>query len=267
MQETQTPPPETAPASSPEPAPAPAQIPSEPQAAAPTPPANAAEVKGTATADMQPARKLAGKYGSVEDLEKSYLEAQQRLHARTIDSIDTLAERTGINLAETTNAYMESGQLTLAAIEAFAKAGIGAAMAERMIQGEAAKIQLAQTQVQTAINEVTNIAGGQAQRDNVLNWAAGSLSKTDVERLNARLADPDQAPSAMRELMFMHQQAVGAGKARPLVAGQVPAAMSPGYGSTAEVVQAMARVRKQGYVDEETSRRLANTPRNYIEGY
>jgi hypothetical protein len=267
MQEPQTPPPETAPASSPEPALAPAHIPSEPKAAAPTPPATAAQVQGSATADMQPARKLAGKYGSVEDLEKSYLEAQRRLSERTIDNVETLTQRTGINLAETTNAYLESGQLPLAALEAFAKAGIGAGMAERLIQGEAAKIQLAQTQVQTAINEVTNIAGGLAQRDNVLNWAAGSLSKPDVERLNARLADPSQAPSAMRELMFMHSQAVGAGKARPLVAGQVPAAMSPGFNSTAEVVQAMARVRRQGYVDEETSRRLANTPRNYIEGH
>lgn len=265
MQDQEQPPPNAEPNASSSPPVEAAQIPSTPtQAAAPT---AAVQVQGSATTEMQSPKLLAGKYKSVEDLEKSYLEAQRQIHQRTLDSIDVLTERTGINLAETTNAYMESGKLPIAAIEAFAKAGIGQAMAERMIQGEAAKIQLAQSQVQSAITEVTNIAGGQAQRDNVLNWAAGSLAKPDVERLNARLANPSQAASAMRELMFLHQQAVGAGRAQPLVQGQVPAAMSPGFGSTAEVVQAMARVRKQGYVDEETSRRLANTPRNYIEGY
>jgi len=216
---------------------------------------------------MPSQRLLAGKYKNIEDLEKSYLEAQRQIHQRTIENIESLTQRTGINLEETTNAYLESGQLPIAAIEAFAKAGIGKGMAERIVQGEAAKIRLAQNQVEAAISDVTNIAGGATQRDNVLNWAAGALPKGDVERLNARLADAAQAASAMRELMFMHQQALGAGKARPLVAGQVPAAVVAGFGSINEVVQAMARVRKQGYVDEETSRRLANTPRNYIEGY
>jgi len=265
MQETETPSPSAEPNASPAPSLETAQIPNTPpQAAAPT---SAAQVIGNATTDTHDARLLAGKYKSVEDLEKSYLEAQKQLHQRTIESIDTLTQRTGINLAETTNAFMQSGQLPLSAVEAFAKAGIGRAMAERIVQGEAAKIQLAQSQVESAITEVTNIAGGQAQRDNVLNWAASSLAKGDVERLNARLADATQAASAMRELMFLHQQAIGAGKARPLVSGQVPAAVVSGYSSTTEVVQAMARVRKQGYVDEETSRRLANTPRNYIEGH
>lgn len=168
MQETETPSPSAEPNASPTPSLETAQIPNTPpQAAAPT---SAAQVIGNATTDTHDTRLLAGKYKSVEDLEKSYLEAQKQLHQRTIESIDTLTQRTGINLAEATNAFMQSGQLPLSAVEAFAKAGIGRAMAERIVQGEAAKIQLAQSQVENAITEVTNIAGGQAQRDNVLNW-------------------------------------------------------------------------------------------------
>lgn len=264
MQETETPPPNAETASSTEPAAAPAHIPSDPPAGAPS--QTIAQLEGTKVAD-QPARKLAGKFGNVEDLEKSYLELQSQFGSRMIDSVETLSTRAGVNIPEITNAYMQDGKLPISAVEAFAKAGIGAAMAERMIQGEAAKVRLAQTEVSQTLNQVTQIAGGEAQRDNILNWAAGSLPASEITRLNNALANSQTAVPAMRELMFLHQQAVGSGRARPLVAGQTPAAAAPGYSSTADVVAAMARVRKQGYVDEETSRRLGNTPRNFIEGH
>jgi len=258
MQEPQTPPPETASASSPEPALAPAHIPSEPKAAAPT-------QKPENTQQIAPKR-WAGKFENPEALEQAYAEAQKLIGQRRVDSPEALAERAGVKLEDITTSYLADGKIAPHHLEAMEKAGVGRAMAERIIQGEAARVQLAQTQVQRAIDEVTNMAGGAAQRDNVLNWAAGSLSKDDISRLNARLADPAHATSAMRELMFMHQHAVGAGKAAPLVQGLTPAATAAGFSSVDDVVSAMSRLRKQGYVDEDTKRRLANTPKHLLQG-
>lgn len=251
--------------------------PAEAPAEAVPPPAEMPEVvriesKGisaTATdatiAEIAP-KKWAGKFDSPEALEKAYAEAQTLIGSRRIDSPEALAEKAGIKLEELTTAYLADGKLPTTALEALEKAGIGRAFAERIVQGEAARIKFAQTEVERVVQQVTDIAGGAVQRDNVLNWAAGNLPKADIEAMNKRLNDPSQAVSAIRELMFMHQQAVGAGKARPLVSGMAPVADSPGFTSSDQVVAAFAAARRQGYLDEATRRRLANTPKHLLQG-
>ena len=256
MQETETPPPNAEPNASPSPTTESAQIPSTPtQAAAPTEPA----------AQIAP-KKWAGKFDSPEALETAYAEAQKLIGQRRVDSPEQLAERSGVKLEDITTAYLADGKIAPHHLQAMEKAGIGAQMAERLIQGEAAKVKFAQSQAQQAVADVTNLAGGQAQRDNILNWAAGALPKDEIARLNASLNDPTRALSAMRELMFEHQRAVGAGKAQPLVQGMTPVASTVGFSSVDDVVSAMSRLRKQGYVDEDTKRRLANTPKHLLQG-
>lgn len=251
------------------PAEAPAQAAPAPEG---TPGAVRIESKGvsavadTATiAEITP-KKWAGKFDSPEALEKAYAEAQTLIGSRRIDSPEALAEKAGVKLEELTTAYMADGKLPVTALEALEKAGIGRAFAERIVQGEAARVRNAQVEVERVVQQVTEIAGGAAQRDTVLNWAASSLPKADIEALNKRLNDPSQAVSAIRELMFMHQQAVGAGKARPLVAGMAPVADAPGFTSPSQVVAAFAAARRQGYLDEATKRRLANTPSHILQG-
>lgn len=256
MQEQETPPPNAEPNASSAPPPDAAQIPSTPTQAA----AHTAD-----TPQIAP-KKWAGKFENPDQLEKSYQELEKKLGERRVDSPEQLAERAGVKLEDITTTYLADGRIAPHHLAAMEKAGIGAQMAERLIQGEAAKVKFAQTQVQQAVSEVTNLAGGQAQRDNILNWAAGSLPKDDIARLNARLGDPSQAVSAMRELMFMHQQAIGAGKAQPLVQGMTPVAMAPGFSTPSQVTQAFAQVRAQGYMDEDTKRRLANTPMHILQG-
>lgn len=251
------------------PAEAPAEAASPP---AETPGAVRIESKGAAaTADMATIaeitpKKWAGKFDSPEALETAYAEAQKLIGQRRIDSPEALAEKAGVKLEELTTAYMADGKLPLAAVEALEKAGIGRAFAERIVQGEAARVRYAQGEVERVVQQVTEIAGGAVQRDTVLNWAASSLPKADIEKMNARLNDPAQAVSAIRELMFMHQQAVGAGKARPLVSGIAPVAEAPGFTNSAQVVAAFAAARRQGYLDEATKRRLANTPSHILQG-
>lgn len=251
------------------PAEAPAEAASPP---AETPGAVRIESKGvSATADTATIaeitpKKWAGKFDSPEALESAYAEAQKLIGQRRIDSPEALAEKAGVKLEELTTAYMADGKLPLAAVEALEKAGIGRAFAERIVQGEAARVRYAQGEVERVVQQVTEIAGGAVQRDTVLNWAASSLPKADIEKMNSRLNDPAQAVSAIRELMFMHQQAVGAGKARPLVSGIAPVAEAPGFTNSSQVVAAFAAARRQGYLDEATKRRLANTPSHILQG-
>lgn len=255
QQEPAQPPPSAEPNANPAPTNESAQIPSTPApAAAPS-----------ESPQIAP-KKWAGKFENPEALETAYAELQKKLGERRVESPEQLAERAGIKLEDVTTAFLADGKIAPHHIAALDKAGIGAALAERMIQGEAAKIRFAQAQVQQAVSDVTNLAGGAAQRDNILNWAASALPKAEIERLNQSLNDPTKAVSAMRELMFEHQRAVGAGKAQPLVQGMTPVASSPGFGTVDEVVSAMTRLRRQGYVDEDTKRRLANTPQHLVQG-
>lgn len=219
----------------------------------------------TSLAEIAP-KKWAGKFDSPEALEKAYAEAQALIGSRRIDSPEALAEKAGIKLEELTTAYLADGKLPVAAVEALEKAGIGRAFAERIVQGEAARVKYAQGEVERVVQQVTDIAGGAVQRDTVLNWAASNLPKAEIERMNGRLNNPEEAVSAIRELMFMHQQAVGSGKARPLVSGIAPVADAPGFTSSDQVVQAMAAARRQGYLDEATRRRIANTPNHILQG-
>jgi hypothetical protein len=225
-------------------------------------------VAATATETSAPTqpRKWAGKFESPEALETAYAEAQKLIGQRRIDSPESLAEKAGIKLEELTSTYLADGKLPPAALEALERAGIGKAFAERIVQGEAARVQQAQSAVERVVQQVTEIAGGQVQRDTVLNWAAANMPKAEIESMNTRLNDPAQAVSAIRELMFMHQQAVGAGKARPLVSGIAPVAEAPGFTSTDQVVAAMAQARRQGYIDESLRRRIANTPEHIMQG-
>jgi hypothetical protein len=252
------------------PAEAPAQQGAPPEAEAPT--AVQIQSKGVSAvateamiAEIAP-KKWAGKFESPEALEQAYAEAQKLIGQRRIDSPEALAEKAGVKLEEMTTAFIADGKIAPAHLEALDKAGIGRAFAERLIQGEAARVKYAQSEVDRVIGQVTEIAGGATQRDTVLNWAAASMPKGDIEAMNRRLNDPSQAVSAIRELMFMHQQAVGAGKARPLVQGMAPVAEAPGFSTSDQVVSAYAAARRQGYMDEATRRRIANTPMHLLQG-
>jgi hypothetical protein len=241
--------------------------------ASPTPTTESAQIPSTPTPAAAPSespqiapKKWAGKFENPEALETAYAELQKKLGERRVESPDQLAERAGIKLEDVTTAFLTDGKIAPHHLAALDKAGIGSALAERMIQGEAAKVKFAQAQVQQAVAEVTNLAGGASQRDNILNWAASALPKDEITRLNTSLNDPTRAVSAMRELMFEHQRAVGAGKAQPLVQGMTPVASAPGFGTPNQVTQALAQVRAQGYMDEDTKRRLANTPMHILQG-
>jgi hypothetical protein len=253
---------------------APAEVPVQQEAppVAEAPPAVQIQSKGVSAvateatiAEIAP-KKWAGKFESPEALEQAYAEAQKLIGQRRIDSPEALAEKAGVKLEEMTTAFIADGKIAPAHLEALDKAGIGRALAERLIQGEAARVKYAQSEVDRVIGQVTEIAGGATQRDTVLNWAAASMPKGDIETMNRRLNDPSQAVSAMRELMFMHQQAVGAGKARPLVQGMAPVAEAPGFSTSDQVVSAYAAARRQGYMDEATRRRIANTPMHLLQG-
>ena len=213
------------------------------------------------------AKKWAGKYDSPEALETAYGEAQKLISSRqTIDSIEDFGAKAGVKISEAVATYMTDGKMNLEQVKAFEMAGIGKDLALRMVEGEASRIKVLQYEVEKVQSEVNAVTGGRAQLDNVLNWAAATMTKADIDKFNTKLNDPKTAVSAAREITFMHQQAVGSGNARPLVQGQTPVAESPGFSSVSEVVKAMAMLRKQGYVDETTRRRLSNTPTHFMQG-
>lgn len=222
---------------------------------------------GTEQVKQAEQRKWAGKYDSPEALEAGYAEAQKLISQRTVSSMDDLTSRLGVKMDDVVANYItDGGKFSEQHKQSFANAGIGEDLARRLVEGEVSRIQVAQYEVERVKNEVAAVAGGKAQQDNILNWAANNMLKSEIESFNTRLNDPNQSVSAMREIAFMHQKAVGSGNARPLVQGMTPPAEVEGFDSVNAVINAMRSVRKQGYVDETTRRKLANTPKNFIQG-
>lgn len=217
--------------------------------------------------ENKPPKKWAGKYDTPEALESAYSEAQKLISSRQkIENITDLGERVGMDMSEAVNTFMADGKLNIAQLESFEKAGIGKELAQRFVEGEASRIQVMQHEVERVKTEVENIAGGRSQLETVLNWAASTMTKAEIESFNTKLNDSKSAISAAREITFLHQKAVGSGNARPLVQGMTPPSEAQGFTSVNDVVKAMSMVRKQGYVDESTRRRLANTPKKFMQG-
>ena len=205
------------------------------------------------------AKKWAGKYDTPEALESAYGEAQKLISSRQkIENITDLGERVGMDMSEAVNTFMADGKLNIAQLLS--------ELAQRFVEGEASRIQVMQHEVERVKTEVENIAGGRSQLETVLNWAASTMTKAEIESFNTKLNDSKSAISAAREITFLHQKAVGSGNARPLVQGMTPPSEAQGFTSVNDVVRAMSMVRKQGYVDESTRRRLANTPKKFMQG-
>ena len=71
---------------------------------------------------------------------------------------------------------------------------------------------------------------------------------------------------AIKELLYDYRVVAGRGVATPMVHGNAPPATSAAFGTVEEVIEAMGRITKQGYVDEATKRRMSVTPKHLFQG-
>ena len=205
---------------------------------------------------------LAGKYKNAEELEKGYLELQQKLSNNKEEA--PAAE------AEETTEETEAEQTVLDRIweEATSREEFSPELTEeisKMSATDLANMYLDYRQSQEAepqqggrdfsqdeITQLKGIVGGEKNYTNMIDWAQKSLNEQEVKMFDAVMekGDPLAAFFAVRSLAYAYNDAIGYdGK---MVQGKAPRQSNDQFRSQQEVVKAMADPR---YEDDPAYRR------------
>ena len=215
-------------------------------------------------------RLYAGKYKSVEELEKAKIEADRFIsegrHQTSNMGLDEMLTAAQVDGKEVFQNFVQDGHLTDEQYAQFAQIGFSREVTDTFLKGQVAIAQNGQYAQHQMRTHAANLAGGEQQLNGLMEWAAQNMGEAQIDSLNARLASPDQYEGAIKELLWDYKQQSGRGFAEPLVQGQSMPNTSSGYTSVNDFLAAMTKVRQQGYVDETTKRRIANTPAHIQQG-
>lgn len=185
-------------------------------------------------------RMLAGKYNSVEELEKAYLEAQKKISTpeedtesqgeeeeapQETDEAKEAVENAGLDFTAFDNEYQETGQLSDDTFNALEEAGIPRNMAEAYIAGQEA---IAQNTITTLQDSV----GGEAEYNSMLEWAEESLPEVEIAAFNNSLTDLESTQFAINGLYARYS----AEKGPNLIKGNQNTSQSGGYASKQEMM-------------------------------
>jgi len=212
---------------------------------------------------------LAGKYKSVEELERGYRELQDKLgrgqendageepdqEATTEEQdeapaqsaseiygeyIGSRLEESGVNYADMSERFAESGSLSDEDYGQLEAAGFTRQMVDAYLQGlqyqANADSQLAAAQ----INQIKSEFGGEKAYQEMVEWAKTSLSESEISAFNKLIntSDMDQARLAVSGLYGRYTNANG--REPKLMGGRAPRSGGEKFESTAQVVEAMS---------------------------
>ena len=191
---------------------------------------------------------LAGKYKSVQDLEKGYLEAQKMLGNRSTEQETTEEEPAEYSPTDYLNAaaseYGENGALseeTMNQLTAMSSEELIAAyISTQSNQTQQAKsIQLNDSQVQS----IKQTVGGEEQYEALVGWAGENLDSSSIDAFDA-LVESGNAKAielAVAGLYSMYEAQNGSDG--QMITGKAPASKGDRFRSQAEVVAAMSDAR------------------------
>ena len=224
--------------------------------------------------DDKPAELLAGKYKSVEDLEKAYKELQTKLSrgqstapetedndaaddetdgndeeddkpagdAREIygDLIGGKLDEAGINFQEMNVRWQQSGTLESGDYDQLAEAGFSRDMVDAYLSGLQYK---AAQDTALSVKEVASIKeslGGEAEYNKMIQWAGDNLSPEEVEGFNQIINSQPMAAVKMAVAGLHARYTAVEGREPKLIGGRASRGSSDKFESTAQLVEAMS---------------------------
>jgi len=156
---------------------------------------------------------LAGKYKSVEDLEKAYGELQSKLGKPTEEKVEEKVEEVttndeaketveakGLDFDSIYNEFVDKGELTTETYDSLEKSGLSKEVVDNYIKGQEA-IQ------QQSINQLQAEVGGEQTYQDMLQWAANSLTESEQSAFNSTLNDEASARFAIQGLYARYKSA------------------------------------------------------------
>ena len=193
---------------------------------------------------------LAGKYKNAEELEKGYLELQQKLNSKEEPAQEEQEEQAEKEAeVESTildqlwdEATSESGEFTQETLDELGQMNV-----EELAQMHLEYRNSVQNQQpegkdfsEADIKELKGIVGGEQNYSNMIDWAQKSLNEQEVKMFDAVMerGDPLAAFFAVRSLAYAYNDAIGYDG--NMVQGKAPRQSNDQFRSQQEVVRAMA---------------------------
>ncbi len=207
--------------------------------------ANEAKTEGSMQTDEEVM--LAGKYKTVEELEKAYEHLQSKMgkpeetqeapeevteEPAGVEEAKQIASDSGIDYTALESEYQENGALSEGTYKALEDAGIPENMVNAYISGQEAL-------AQTTINGMYDIVGGESEYTEMVQWAQDTLSESEIGAFNNSLTNPDSTEFAIQGLHARYN----AEKGPNLIKGQQSTSRTGGFASKAEMMSEMANPR------------------------
>ena len=193
---------------------------------------------------------LAGKYKNAEELEKGYLELQQKLNTKEeepaqeeVEEEEAATEEVETNILD--QLWEEAGTeegYTQESLDKLRKMSVDELAQMHLEYRDSVTKEQPQNRdfTEADIKELKGIVGGEKNYANMIQWAQGALNEQEIKMFDAVMAkgDPLGAFFAVRALGYAYNDAVGYdGK---MVQGKPPKQSSDQFRSQQEVVRAMA---------------------------
>ena len=205
--------------------------------------------------------KFAGKYESVEELEKGYAELQKKLSGQeetTKEVSESKEEAAPTNASEIYGEYIgsrldeagvdyqgmntkwqETGKLDDDDYKALEGAGFSKDMVEAYLDGVQYRAEQDSQLAAKEVAAIKNEFGGEQVYNDMITWAAGNLDKAEIDAFNNMLktSNPHQIRIAVAGIQAAYMN--NAPREPKLVGGRTARADTTKFESTAQVVAAM----------------------------
>ena len=206
--------------------------------------------------------KFAGKYESVQDLEKGYEELQKKLgsqeegdkpevseskeeaapaNASEIygEYIGSRLDEAGVDYQGMNTKWQETGKLDDDDYTALEGAGFSKDMVEAYLDGVQYRAEQDSQLAAKEVSAIKNEFGGEQVYNEMIQWAAGNLDKGEIDAFNSMLktSNPHQIRIAVAGIQAAYMN--NAPREPKLVGGRAAKADTTKFKSTAQVVAAM----------------------------
>ena len=186
---------------------------------------------------------LAGKYNSVQDLEKGYLEAQKMLGDRQVEEQPTddveLEEYSDTDFLNAAAAeFGQNGELseeTMNSLVDMSSEDLIAAYIETQANQQPAGVELNEAQVRSIYDSV----GGEAQYDALVGWAGENLADESIAGFDALVESGNEAAIQLAVAGLNAMYEAQNGSDGQMITGKAPSTSGDRFRSQQEVVAAM----------------------------
>ena len=193
---------------------------------------------------------LAGKYNSVEELERGYLEAQKMIggdQEEVFEEQDEISEEVeeyepseiASFLNEASSEYFEAGELSPETLESLTQLSSEDLVAA-YIESQQNQAPVSNEMDANDINAIKNTVGGEAEYGALLSWAGENLDNQSIEAFDALIetGNTKAIQMAVAGLYSMYESQNGSDG--QLITGKAPNTTGEYFRSQAEVVEAMS---------------------------